>query len=176
MKNWFAAMLPLLLIVVMPPFNTAMPGSAGTETNAAVAAIQGPYTVTVYLDQVHIGSDGATLTGDPIEWYQGEAAAVAFAEHEPDAGIDGPLDDYYIVNHDEEKVSFPVAKDAEVRVQIYDHTGQMEDIVTNWNESVSLQKFGERFKDTDLVDLSQFPYHLTIAGGQVVKIVQQYIP
>lgn len=75
-----------------------------------------------------------------------------------------------------ETVEYPVAKNAEVLMQIYDRTGRIEDIQVKWNEPVSLEKFGRLFGDNDLIDLSRFPYHLTIEGGQVVRIVQQFIP
>ncbi|MGG6313212.1 hypothetical protein [Paenibacillus macerans] len=184
MKNWFVAVLPLLLIVVVPSFDASAPEKASLLQQAAVtktaaaglAAVREPETVTVYLNKVHFGPNGATLTGDPIDWYEGKQAAAVFAEREPDSGLDGPPDDYYIVNDEEKQVGYAVAPDAEVLMQIYDRTGRLEDIGVNWNEAVTLQNFSKLFQDTDLIDLSQFPYHLTIEGGQVTRIVQQYVP
>ncbi len=183
MKNWFAALLPLALVVMLPAFDAKAPASVGTlpqagNQTAAVgtAEIWVPETVTVYLSAVNLESGGGTLTGDPILWYQGEEASAIMAEREPDAGIDGPPDGYYIVNDAEEAVAYPVSPDAEIRLQIYDRTGRPEDIGIVADEAVSLQRFGELFGKTDLLDLSQFPYHLTIQNGKVVRIVQQYVP
>ncbi|MNV61925.1 hypothetical protein D3C71_1544520 [compost metagenome] len=109
-------------------------------------------------------------------WYEGKEAEQAFAQYEPDAGIDGPPDGYYIVNDDEKLQKYPLANDVEVLMQIYDHTGNVEDIDISWNEHISLQKFAQLFEHTELLDVRDFPYHLTIENGQVTRIVQQYIP
>ncbi|MGP0584554.1 hypothetical protein [Paenibacillus timonensis] len=183
MKNWFAALLPLALVVMLPAFDAKAPASTGFLAGAGnqkaavgTAEIRVPETITVYLNEVDLGTGGGTLTGDPILWYQGEEASAIFAEREPDAGIDGPPDGYYIVNDTEEAIAYPVSPEAEIWLQIYDRTGQPEDIEIMGDEAVSLQKFNELFKKSDLLDLSQFPYHLTIQNGQVVRIVQQYVP
>ncbi|MDU4694842.1 MAG: hypothetical protein E6Y08_03430 [Paenibacillus sp.] len=183
MKNWFAALLPLALVVMLPALDAKAPESveflagAGNQTAAVgTAEIRVPETVTVYLNAVDLGAGGGTLSADPILWYQGEEAAAIMAEREPEAGIDGPPNGYYIVNDEEEAVTYPVSPDAEVRLQIYDRTGQPEDIEIVANEGVSLQKFGELFGRTELLDLSQFPYHVTLQDGKVVRILQQYVP
>ncbi|MNV77270.1 hypothetical protein D3C71_1706790 [compost metagenome] len=61
-------------------------------------------------------------------------------------------------------------------MQIFDHTGNIEDLDIQWNEAVTLQQFIDQFNKTDIFDLSQFPYHLTIQDGVITSIVQQYIP
>ncbi|MOA24511.1 hypothetical protein D3C78_1451900 [compost metagenome] len=130
----------------------------------------------MYIDQIQLNAEGGEITADPILWYEGKEAEQAFAKYEPDAGIDGPPDGYYIVNEEEELKHYPLAKDAEVLMQIYDHTGNVEDIDISWNEQISLQKFIQLCGQTDLLDIRAFPYHLTIENGQVTRIVQQYIP
>lgn len=187
MKNWFTALLPLALIVMLPGLDAHAPSSfgflagAGTGTGAKsstvrMAELQLPETVTVYLNAVSLDSDGGVLTVDPILWYQGDEAAAIFAEREPEAGIDGPPDGYYIVNDAVESVSYPVSPEAEVILQIYDRTGKPEDIEIKADETVTFKKFKELFQQTDLLDLSLFPYHLTLKEGKVVRIVQQYVP
>lgn len=182
MKNWFTALLPLALIVMLPGLDAHAPSSfgflAGTEirTSVGTAELELPETVTVYLNAVKLGSDGGFLTADPILWYEGDEAAVVFAEREPEAGIDGPPDGYYIVNDTEESVDYPVAPDAEVILQIYDRTGLPEEIEIKADKMVTLQKFSGLFQHKDLLDLSQFPYHLTLKDGKVIRIIQQYVP
>jgi hypothetical protein len=61
-------------------------------------------------------------------------------------------------------------------MQIYDHSGNIEDLDIQWNEAITLQQFIDQFNKTDIIDLSQFPYHLTIQDGVITSIVQQYIP
>lgn len=185
MKNWFAALVPLALVVLLPAFDAKAPASVGSLAGAGsmtaavgMAEIQAPemITITVYLNAVNLAPDGGSLTGDPIMWYQGEEASATMAEREPEVGIDGPPDGYYIVNDTEEAANYPVSPDAVVLLQIYDRTGQPQDIEIVADEAVSLHRFGELFPMTDLLDLSQFPYHLTLENGKVVRIVQQYVP
>lgn len=135
-------------------------------------------TITAYIKEVNHSEGGTSLIVDPISWYQGEAANKAFKELEPEAyaEIGGVPDDYYIVNNTEENIPYPVDNQAEVLMQLYDHTGLPEDVQINWNESISLNKFEALYTHKELLDLAGFPYHLTIKDGRVLKIVQQYVP
>ncbi|MNJ68129.1 hypothetical protein D3C77_643490 [compost metagenome] len=116
------------------------------------------------------------MIADPILWYEGQEAEAVFAKYEPGAGIDGPPDGYYIINEDGDLTSYPVAHDAEVRMQIYDRTGNIEDIEIFWNEQISVEKFEGLFDHIEGLDIRDFPYHLTIEDGQITRIVQQYVP
>lgn len=181
MKNGLLAVVPLLLIMMVPSADRlAMPGwglaQSGIAAAAPLAEAPDSLTLTVYLHDVQMSQSGGTLLADPIQWYEGEQANQVFAEREPNAGIDGPPDGYYIVNDEEEQIAYSVAADAEVRLQIYDRTGQGGDINIQWNEAVSPQQFSKLFHQTERLDLGWFPYHLTITEGQVVRIVQQYVP
>lgn len=173
MKKILTVMIPLLLFVVISSVATPSLRAAQPEHQPVV---QKDEVITVYIDQIQLNAEGGEITADPILWYEGKEAEQAFAKYEPDAGIDGPPDGYYIVNEEEELKHYPLAKDAEVLMQIYDHTGNVEDIDISWNEQISLQKFIQLCGQTDLLDIRAFPYHLTIENGQVTRIVQQYIP
>lgn len=175
MKKFIKVLISLVLIVAMSSFVRS--GLRAAQSDHIVAAEKSSSsTLTVYINQLNIGKVGGVVTVDPIQWYEGEAAEVAFLEHEPDAGIEGPPDGYYIVNDDEELTRYPIAQYAEVLMQIYDRTGKVEDMDIKWNESISLEKFAGNFARNDLIDLSQFPYQVTVKDGEVVRIVQQYIP
>ncbi|MNW41439.1 hypothetical protein D3C74_185760 [compost metagenome] len=173
MKKILTVIIPLLLIVVM--FSVATPSSRAAQPESQ-PVVQKDEVITVYIDKIHLNAGNGEITVDPILWYEGKEAEQAFAQYEPDAGIDGPPDGYYIVNDDEKLQKYPLANDAEVLMQIYDHTGNVEDIDISWNEHISLQKFAQLFEHTELLDVRDFPYHLTIENGQVTRIVQQYIP
>ncbi|MNO16721.1 hypothetical protein D3C76_64080 [compost metagenome] len=173
MKKIMTVIIPLLLIVVISSVATPSSRAAQTEYQPVV---QKNEMITVYIDQMKLNADGGEITVDPILWYEGKEAEQAFAKYEPDAGIDGPPDGYYIVNEDEELQHYPIARDAEVLMQIYDRTGNAEDIDISWNEHITLEKLASLFLHKDLLDVSEFPYHLTIENGQVTRIVQQYIP
>ncbi|MFD1135207.1 hypothetical protein [Paenibacillus urinalis] len=131
---------------------------------------------TVYINDLTDLNGELHIKADEIKWYEGEEANTVFVEQEPDAGIDYAPDGYYIVNEQEASETLKIADDATVTVQIYDRTGDAKDIDIEWNEEISLDKFAELYGDTTNMDMSVFPYHLTIENGEVTQIVQQYIP
>lgn len=114
------------------------------------------------------------ITADKIDWYEGAQADEQFLKHEPDSGLDGAPDGYYIVNDDSSVQTYEVAPNAEVLMQIYDKGNDAAD--TEWNEPISLEKFAQLYPQTDVLDLSYFPYHITVKDGIVTKIVQQFVP
>ncbi|MBD7967363.1 hypothetical protein [Paenibacillus gallinarum] len=131
---------------------------------------------TIYITNFNNIDGQLEIQADDIEWFEGKAADEALVKNEPNAGIDYAPDGYYIVNDDPSTYELKVAPDAEVLVQIYDRTGQPEDIDINWNEKISLEKFIALYNQKDNLDMSQFPYHVTVQDGEVIQIVQQYIP
>lgn len=170
----------------------SMTQTSGTVTAEAATVTQSVYADT-YTPTVNVPADGTytvfinkierdtnashyELTVDPINWYTGEAANVEFNKENPNSGIDGAPDGYYITNEDTQTYHYAVAVNPKVLMQIYDHTGQWQDIDTNWDEPVSIQKLNAIFQKPDLLDPTSFPYHITVKDGQVTKIVQQFIP
>lgn len=149
---------------------------ADTYTPKANVPADGTYTVFINKIERDTNASHYELTVDPINWYTGEAANVEFNKENPDSGIDGAPDGYYITNEDTQTYNYAVAANPKVLMQIYDHTGQWQDIDTNWDEPVSIQKLNAIFQKPDLLDPTSFPYHITVKDGQVTKIVQQFIP
>lgn len=149
---------------------------ADTYTPTANVPADGTYTVFINKIERDTNTDHYDLTVDPINWYIGEAANVEFNKENPDSGIDGAPDGYYITNEDTQTYNYAVAANPKVLMQIYDHTGKWQDIDTNWDEPVSIQKLNAIFQKPDLLDPTAFPYHITVKDGQVTKIVQQFIP
>ncbi|WP_036716982.1 hypothetical protein [Paenibacillus sp. JCM 10914] len=129
-----------------------------------------------YINGLKIRDGKVYLEVDPIEWYEGEEANQIFREREQDPDMTEAPDGYYIVNDTEENIVLPVADDAEVLLQLYDHTGRYEDAQISWNQLVSLNKFTEIYRKDDIVDMKWFPFHITIEDGVVVKLIQQYVP
>jgi hypothetical protein len=168
-------LLPVLVLLFLSLVTTA--STAGTRV-AAQGGAQIEH-LTVYIHTLQPAADGKlTLTADQIEWYQGADADRIFAEREPEAYAEtgGALDDYYIVNDSDQLSAYPVADNAKVTMQIFDHTGNIEDLDIHWNESIPLQRFTKEFAKSDVFDLSGSPYHLTIENGVITSIVQQYTP
>ncbi|MCM3748904.1 hypothetical protein M3223_16235 [Paenibacillus pasadenensis] len=116
------------------------------------------------------------ISADQIEWYEGDEANAQFVKHEPDAGLDEAPDGYYIVNNDPTVKQYEVSPDALVLMQIYDKTGDLSKLDTEWNEPMSVDQFAKLFPQNEVLDLSDYPYHLTVKDGVVTKIVQQFIP
>lgn len=152
--------------------------SASTSTGRVDASAGNTEVKTVYIHSLHSAGGHLTLQADPIKWYEGVAADQAFAKDDPEgyAELGGAPDGYYIMNDDETLATYPVGNDAKVIMQIHDRSGKIEDLDINWNEEITLQDFVKEFAETDVIDLSQSPYHLTIQNGKVVTIVQQYTP
>lgn len=175
MKKWTRTWLSILMVVIMTPLilsNT----KASESSQTGMTEQSSEYTQTVYINQLTSNASGNEVTVEPIEWYQGEAARQAFQAHEQEPDMDGPPDDYYIVNNHKPLETYTISPDAVVLMQIYDRTGNLEDMDINSNESITLAKFDQIFADKEHLDLSNFPYHITIKDGKVVSIVQQYIP
>ncbi|GGD66884.1 hypothetical protein [Paenibacillus nasutitermitis] len=131
---------------------------------------------TAFVNHIDYKDGKLLLTADYIQWLEGAAADEAFLKDEPDSGLDGAPDGYYVINSDPQLRTLELDPDAQIVMQIYDHSGLLDDLQPAWNETIPVSKFMAIYGDKHIVDLSSFPYHLTIQGGKVVRIVQQYIP
>ncbi|MBW4085816.1 hypothetical protein [Paenibacillus sp. S150] len=173
-KKKSAILLPLLVLLFLSLVTTA--STAGTRAEAQSGdKIQ---ELTVYIHALESKNGHTSMTADQIEWYEGAEADRIFAGRDPEAAAElgGTPDGYYIVNDSDSLTSYPVAGNAAVTMQIFDHTGKLEDLDISWNESITLQKLITEFAKTDIIDLSQSPFHITVQDGQVTSIVQQYTP
>lgn len=130
----------------------------------------------VFINSIQVENGNVYLNVDPIQWYEGDEADAVFRQREQDPEMTEAPDGYYIVNDEKEQVVLPVKEDAEVQLQLYDHTGRMEDAQIIWNQQVGLEKFLSVYDKKDIVDMGWFPYHITIEDGKIVKIIQQYTP
>ncbi|QGQ98631.1 hypothetical protein EHS13_28995 [Paenibacillus psychroresistens] len=131
---------------------------------------------TVFIHNINEANGQLLLTSDEIQWYEDEEANLQFREHEEDANEQEALDGYYIVNDNSELQSLRISPNAEVIMQIYDQPGVTAEPELNPDEAVSLKQFKALFNQMDRLDLRDYPFHLTIKNGEVIKIVQQFIP
>lgn len=154
----------------------SIPSANAVGKGESAPAGQSVETVTAFINHIDHKEGKLYLTVDDIQWFEGAAADEAFLENEPDSGMDGTPDGYYIVNSDNQTRAVEIDPDAQVEMQIYDQDGVLEDLQPVFNQAIPLEKFNAIFGDKHIVDLSAFPYHLTIKDGKVVRIVQQYIP
>ena len=166
--------LPFAVLLFLSLITTA--STVGTRVDAE--SLNSTQQLTVYIESMKSSGAHTTLVADEIDWYQGESANQVFAQREPEAyaEIGGVPDDYYIVNDSETLTTLQVADNAVVTMQIYDHTGKAEDLDIQWNEKITLQQFADQLANKEVVDLTGFPYHITLQNGVVTSIVQQYTP
>jgi hypothetical protein len=61
-------------------------------------------------------------------------------------------------------------------MQIYNRTGNIAEADIVWDERITIEKFIELINMEDDLQLKNFPYHLTVKDGEIVRIVQQYVP
>ncbi|WP_426451645.1 hypothetical protein ACP26L_06120 [Paenibacillus sp. S-38] len=159
----------LILSLLVPVAALASSGGGYTPVPPS------PDTHPAYVTGLTYQEDGSLyLTADYIQWYEGAEADRVFTEKEPDSGLSTAPNGYYIVNDNPRLRSLPVHPDAQVLMQIYNRTGEPGGADIQWNEQVSLQRFTEILKAEPY--LQEYPYHLVVEKGQVVRIIQQYIP
>ncbi|MFC4600752.1 hypothetical protein [Cohnella hongkongensis] len=133
-------------------------------------------TRVAYLGSIYHQNGGYYADADFIEWYEGEEADRIFREREADSGMDQAPDGYYIVNDDPAAERLRLAPDARVFMQLYNRTGNLVEADVVWNEEISLDRFLALLADGSGMNLRDYPYHLTIENGVVVRITQQFIP
>lgn len=169
-----AYVLPIVVLLFLSLITTASTGGTRVEAQDTNQTQE----QTVYIHTIQSDNGKLSITADEINWYQGAEADRVFAERDPEgaAEIGGAPDGYYIVNDVDTLRAYPIAEDAKVTMQIYDHTGNMEDLDIKWDEPITLQQFVDHFNTTEILDLSQFPYHITFQDGVITSIVQQYVP
>ncbi|UPK46434.1 hypothetical protein [Paenibacillus pabuli] len=183
-KQWKLRMLgaavALLGMIVLATY-LLTPANAEESRDSAQASAKEAQAAnsemfTAYVEDIQHEDGKLYLIVDKIGWYQGAEADKVFEQRNPDSGIDGAPDGYYIVNDSKEQEKVEVSSNAEVLMQLYDRDGTVSGTNIQWNESVALSKFESLYDNTNILDLSVFPYHLTVQDGKVTKIVQQYIP
>lgn len=170
MKNKLAISLAAVL------FGFMSLGYVEANTNDYTVVPQTSETQAVYIDSINQKNGKTYVTVDFIEWYEGEDANVIFREREGDSEMTETPDGYYVVNDEMELQTFEIAADAQVLMQIYNRTGNIDEADTEWNEVISVDKFFEEMSDTTEMNLEEFPYHLEIHEGIIGKITQQFVP
>lgn len=120
----------------------------------------------VFVKKLHGTPPDATMTFDLAYLLTGDAANQAAAEH----GDETPVpNDYYIVNDNPRLRTMPVSPT--VSIQAVDWSSCCEPTsvpYTDWASSLS--------HPTDALLGTQVPYWITVTGGEIVTIEEQYLP
>jgi hypothetical protein len=133
-------------------------------------------TQTVFIHRIDEIDGITSMTADEVLWFEGAEADKQFVAHEQDAGIEQAPDGYYLINDSPNLHTLEVSKNAVVLMQIYDRPGDDKSPELVPNEKVTLQQFITLFQQNEVLDMKDYPFHLTIQNGKIVKIVQQFIP
>ncbi|GBF74048.1 hypothetical protein PA598K_02378 [Paenibacillus sp. 598K] len=161
----------LVVLIVLIQF-----GAASAKDDAYQPVAASPETQTSYIESIEQKDGKITAVVDYIQWFEGEEANEQFRLHEQDPDMTEAPDGYYIVNEDDALVELEIAPDAEVRMQIYNRTGNIEEADIVWDEQIDVDRFIGLIQDHEEWDMRDFPYHITVKDGKIIKIVQQYIP
>jgi hypothetical protein len=105
--------------------------------------------------------DERTLTYDEIEFLTGDEAIERYRADNPDDPAGVPENDYLIVNDDTALLTAPIAED--VTVGLTHHLG-VDLHPSSVDELPSYES------------LTELPFWLTINGGEITEIEEQYIP
>ena len=111
-----------------------------------------------------------TLTFDLAYFLTGDDANAASAEH----GGEVPVpNDYYIVNDNPVLRTLPVSPSVVVR---YIPTSAVDQVQLQPGNYPAFTGAVNRTVQTDYPDMSSAPWWITVTGGQIVKIQQQFLP
>jgi hypothetical protein len=140
---------------------TTAPAAGGATTSEPAVLADGRHPVFLKT----VDPNGQTITFDLVQFYTGQAAATAAAEDNQESP---PPNDYYIRNVNPRLRTLPVRADATITVNLLaaESTGS-----ATKNVSVTLAKLATWFPTT-----STPMFWITVQGGQVTKIAQQYLP
>jgi hypothetical protein len=112
-----------------------------------------------------VDPDRRTITFDLIQFLTGDAATKAAAE---DGKESPPPNDYYIRNVNSRLRTLPVAADAPITANTL--TAQSSGSATK-NVPLTLEELAGYFPNS-----GADPFWITVDGGQVTRIAQQYLP
>jgi hypothetical protein len=160
-------------LILLASTSLLLLGFANAKGNGAQVRDASATQSTVFIHNLTEADGTTSITADAIQWYEGEEANKQFREHEGDMDMLEAPDGYYIVDDSSDLESLKIAADAEILMQIYDRPGEKS--VFSANQSITLKQLIALFNQKDGLDMRDYPFHLTIQHGEVVKLVQQYV-
>lgn len=113
-----------------------------------------------------VDTSGRVVTFDRIEFLTGEAAVKAWREANPGSTESGPDNDYFIVNDNPKLSTMRVAPDAEI-------------IIYDWDDAGGDQARWPLEKVPNVISADPGwgrPMWLTVKGGLIIRIDEQFIP
>jgi hypothetical protein len=143
------------------------PGRVPDEPDAAPATDLADGRHAVLLHSADL--PGRRLTVDVIQFLTGEEARIAYAEDHPEDSH-GPPNGYHIRNVNPRLRTLPVA--ADVEITLVDLDADPAEVTSSW--VTLLDDLASEPSDHDLVSYN--PFWLTLEGGVVTRIEEQFVP
>jgi hypothetical protein len=153
----------------------AMPSNQVTVTITADLASGEAETMGYILDLYEQGGHWHT-SFDQVEWLTGADAVKAIVEDGlcATSGSDcEPPNGFYIRNRDERPISLPLSEKVTILMQTLSHA---PDGNSNWDEPIGLDRFRQELDENSASHLRGVPYRITVDGGAVTVIREQYVP
>ena len=154
------------------PTTTSSAAATTTTTTAAAASTApttGVYVSTVpdgkhsaYIDSVDLS--GQTITIDPMQYLTGQAAVTAFKHDNPTA-VEGPPNDYYIVNPTEGPRVAAACGDGDRRARDREQRSAHDAGCGAAGEARDLLRSSPRA-----------PFWVTTKNGTVTDVMEQFVP
>jgi hypothetical protein len=116
------------------------------------------------------------ISFDPVEWLTGEDAVKAIVEDglcDPSQSDCEPPNGFYIRNGDEQPISVPLSEQVTILMQTLSHA---PDGNFYWDEPIGLDRFRQILSENSASHLRDVPYWITVDGGAVTAIREQYVP
>lgn len=113
-----------------------------------------------------IDVSGRTMIYDQIQFLTGAAAKKAYKEDNPSATEDAPPNDYWIRNVNPKLYTVPIASGVSITLNVLGDGGSTDKPATLAQLHDDLQK---PYSGT-------VPFWLTITGGSIVKVEEQFVP
>jgi len=155
------------------PLGPAPSDSSTTASTAATSAapILPDGRSPVYLTKIDVSK--RTITFDLIEFLTGDAAKQAWQKAHPGSS-DGPDNDYYIVNDNPKLRTLPVANPVDFKVVDPEHPSGVADKTISFEGATAY--FVALKPDQSDHKLYWDPFWITVSGGVVTKIEEQFLP
>ncbi len=151
------------------PTNTKPPKPSKSPSTSPSPVIA-PGRSFVFVRKVEVSGSGSTLTFDLAYFLTGDDAVKAAVKDGVITPGETLPNDYYIVNHNPLLRTIPIA--AKVDVRVIDWTNCCGLTKGDFDAWVAAIKSGPG----DVYHGTASPYWITVSGGEIVKIEEQYLP
>ncbi|MFF5294272.1 hypothetical protein [Paractinoplanes globisporus] len=150
---------------------TTAPADTATKPPASPTPVLADGRSPVYL--TGLNAKGNTVTFDLIEFLTGDAAKAEWQKEHPEQP-DGPDDDYLIVNNNKKLRTLPVAAGA--KCVVLATLGGTDTKTIAFADLPAFLKKQNKDLTVPKGEIAVLPFWLTVKGGAVTKLEEQFLP